>query len=269
MQAVKGSLDPGAVAMVTLALGLYLRAVRVLARRGYAVPRWQQAAWYAGMAFTGAGLLSPIDHYAEDLLSVHMAQHLLIADIAAPLLLTGLRTPVLVFMLPRPVLVPLARARWLRRAFRFLRQPLVALPVFMLVLYGWHFRVMFEGALRHDVVHVLQHMTFVGASVLVWWPALEPKRRHIPGELWKIGHIFAARMISLFLGMAFVFMRTPVYEGFYGDRARDYGLSPLQDQQLAGGLMMSLDVIVIMTALIIFFVSAARDHDRAEARAAT
>ena len=57
-----------------------------------------------------------------------MAQHLLLADIAAPFLLAGLRTPVLVFYLPRPVLVPLARRHWLRRVFRFLRQPLVVDP---------------------------------------------------------------------------------------------------------------------------------------------
>ena len=77
------------------------------------------------------GLMGPIDPLAEDLLVAHMGQHLLIADIAAPLLLVGLRTPVYVFLVPRPVLVPLARCAPLRKAFRFLRQPLVAIPVWI------------------------------------------------------------------------------------------------------------------------------------------
>ena len=123
-----------------------------------------------------------------------MAQHLLIADLAAPLLLVGLRSPVYAFLLPRPVLVPLARRRRLRRAFRTLRRPLVAIPVFVRVLYGWHLAFMFEAALRNDAVHVLQHWSFVFASVLVWWAPLDPKRRRLHGELWKIGHLIGARL---------------------------------------------------------------------------
>jgi cytochrome c oxidase assembly factor CtaG len=75
-------------------------------------------------------------------------------------------------------------------------------------------------------------------------------------------------MVSLFLGMALIFSRSPWYDGFYGDRAREFGLTPLEDQQLAGGMMMSLDVIIIMFALCLFFWRAAADHDREEAEAA-
>ena len=81
------AIDPGAVILLALAAFLYVRAVRVLARRGYEVPRLQQAAWWGGLLLVAAGLLSPVDWLAEDLLSAHMAQHLLIADLAAPLLL--------------------------------------------------------------------------------------------------------------------------------------------------------------------------------------
>lgn len=270
MSGARLTLDPVVLAMLVLGVGLYVRAVRILARRGFRVSRWQQASWYLGLLLTAVALVSPIDALGEDLLSMHMLEHLLIADIAAPFLLVGLRTPVLVFLLPRPALLALARRPWLRRAFRTVRQPLVAIPVFVLVLYGWHFRAAFQGALEHPGIHALQHASFVGISLLVWWSVLEPKKRRMPGDLWKIGHIFAARLASMMLGMAFVFMRVQAYP-FYGERAREHGLTPLHDQQLAGGMMMVLDILVIVTALTLFFWRTASDYDReqdAERRAA-
>jgi len=181
------ALDPGVIALLATATGLYASAVRRLARRNVRVGGWQQAAWYGGIALMAVALLGPLDHLGEELLSFHMAEHLLIADLAAPLLLVGLRWPVLAFFLPRAVLVPLARRRRLRATFAFLRRPLVAITVYVLQLYFWHMGFAFERAVRSELVHGLQHQSFVVASLLVWWAALEPQRRRMPGELGRSG----------------------------------------------------------------------------------
>jgi putative membrane protein len=258
--------DLTAIYLLLLPAALYLRAVRVLARRGYRVPILQQVCWYAGVAAIGAALLSPLDRLGEtDLLSAHMGQHLLLGDIAAPLLLLGLRSPVYAFLLPRALLVPLARSRGLRRLFRRARQPLVAVPLWILILYGWHFAPAYEAALRSPVIHALQHQSFIVGSLLVWLAVLEPARRRVPGGLWKIAHITSARFAGMFLGMAFVIIKHPIYEGFYGRRALEHGLSPVQDQALAGGLMLGLDFLVMMGALIFFFLRSAQDEDLANA----
>ena len=263
------SLDAGGIVVVALLIAIYVRAVRVLGRRGYRVPRGQQIAWYGGVALIAVGLLGPLDHLAKTLLTAHMAQHLLIADLAAPFLLAGARTPVLYFIPPKSLLVKLARRRRLRAAFRFVRRPLVALPLFVVILYTWHFAFAFQAALRHGWVHALQHESFLLGALLVWWPAIEPMRRPMPGELWKGGYIFAARMLSMFLGMAFIVSRHPAYS-WYADKGRTHGLSPLSDQQLAGGLMLSVDIIVMVAALAYFFWQAALTEDREQAkRAAT
>jgi cytochrome c oxidase assembly factor CtaG len=68
----------------------------------------------------------------------------------------------------------------------------------------------------------------------------------------------------MFLGMAFVILQTPIYEGFYGRRALEHGLTPAEDQQIAGGLMLGIDFLVMIGALIFFFLRAAEDADRAE-----
>jgi putative membrane protein len=240
---------------------LYLRAVRILRGRGVRVPRGQLVFWHLGVSTWLIAFLGPFDLWGEDLLSAHMAEHLLIADLGAPLLLAGMRNPVLAFLLPRSALVTLAHRRRLRAAFRTLRRPLVALGVYTFALYFWHFSFAFQAAVRHDAIHGLQHASFVGAGMLVWWSALEPKRRRLSGELWKIGHLLAARMIGMFLGMGFVIVRQPLYVGVYGAGTRRFGLSALGDQELAGGLMVFLDVAIMLFALTFFFVRAGRDHD--------
>lgn len=262
------ALDPAVIALLLGAEALYVRAVRVLRRRGRPVPRWQQAAWHGGIALMAGALVSPVDPLAEDLLSAHMVQHLMIADLAAPLLLAGMRTPVLQHYLPPALLAPLARAHGLRRALAVLARPLVSVPVYIVVLYGWHLSFAFEGALRHPVVHVLQHQSFIAISMLIWWPALEPNRARVGGELWKAGHILGVRVSGMMLGMGFVFSRTPLYADFYGAGPRRFGIGPLLDQQIGGGLMFAVDLAIMLGAFAFFFWRAAEDHDRAEALAA-
>src|ERR671910_2980218 len=255
------------VVWLLLAEALYVRALRVLAGRGVRVPRAQVACWHLGLLLQAIALLSPLGSLADELLSAHMAEHLLLADLGAPLLLAGLRNPVLAFFLPRGALVAVARRRRLRAAFRALRRPLAAIPVYVLVLYGWHLTFAFEGAVRHELVHVLQHASFIFAGIIVWWPALEPKRRQLRGELWKIGHIVGARMLGMFLGMAFVLIREPVYTGVY-DPVERRGVPALSDQQTAGAMMVALDIVIMVFALAYFFWHAAQQHDRDEAKTA-
>lgn len=245
---------------------LYFRAVRILAGRGWGVPLAQQASWYTGIGLMAIALISPLDPLGEQLLSAHMAQHLLMADLAAPLLLIGIRTPVLVFLLPRPALVSLAHRHGLRRAFRFVRRPLVAIPLWVITLYGWHLVPTFQGALLNPFVHALQHSSFIATSLLVWWSVIEPQKSHARGELWKAGHVIGARVAGMFLGMAFaVMLRTAVYPA-YGDSAAAYGLTPLADQQIAGGMMIVTDLAIMLATLGFFFWAAEREAPRQSRR---
>jgi putative membrane protein len=136
----------------------------------------------------------------------------------------------------------------------------------VLVLYGWHFSVFFEAAVRYPLVHALQHMSFVAIGVLVWWSAVEPKRRRLRGELWKVPYIIGARMAGMLLGMSFVLIRVPIYVGVYAQGDRGHGLSALGDQQLAGAMMVCVDLLIMVFALCFFFFRASQDADAEDRR---
>jgi putative membrane protein len=258
-------LDLTAIYLLGLPAFLYVRALRILKRRGRTVPVWQQVSWFSGLALIGIALLSPLDDLGDtDLLSAHMAQHLLIGDLSAPLLLIGLRWPVYPFLVPRSMASAIGRSKPIRKAFRFLKQPLVAGPLWVLILYGWHLAPLYEAALRHPVLHAVQHQTFVIGSLLVWISVLEPNRARVPGGLWKIPHILGVRFAGMFLGMAFVIVSHPFYAGFYGDRALQHGLTPNQDQGIAGGMMLGVDFLVMIGALVFLFLRSADDAEREE-----
>ena len=72
----------------------------------------------------------------------------------------------------------------------------------------------------------------------------------------------------MLLGMSLILLRSPAYGAYYGDRPRDHGLSPLTDQQVAGGMMMGLDLMVMLFAVAFFFYRSAQEHDQAERAAA-
>ncbi|HEX6715093.1 MAG TPA: cytochrome c oxidase assembly protein [Thermoleophilaceae bacterium] len=255
------SFQPGpALGLFVLAV-LYVRAARVLGGRGYRVPVGQQVFWWVGLAFLTAAFLSPLDTEALKVVSAHMAQHVLMGDIAVPLMLIGVRNPVLQFMLPPSVLAPLARRRGLRAFFHRLRNPAVAIGVYTLVLYGWHLGPTFTAALKNDYVHALQHQSFILFSALVWWPLIEPNKRRMPGHLWKIPYILGARVPTMFLGMAFVVAQTPFYASFYGSGTRAGGLSPIEDQQIGGAIMMVVDIVTLMVVLTAVFWRSAREDE--------
>jgi cytochrome c oxidase assembly factor CtaG len=257
-------LDPVVIALIALSGALYVRAIVRLSRRGYRVPRVQQGLWWIGLTLMTFGLVGPPAAYSDELFWAHMGEHLLIADLAVPFLLAGVRTPVGLFMPPKDLLVAIFRNSFLRRLGGTITKPLVALPLSVLVLYSWHLAPAFSTATQTPWLHAIQHQSFILASVIFWWPAIEPNRRPLPAPLWKIGYLLAGRMASILMGALFLVSNRPFYQGLYGKSEALHGITPLADQQVGASLMMITDVVVMMTMLVVFFVLSAREHDRDE-----
>ncbi len=234
---------------------LYARACSILATRGRHVPVAQRASYYAGLALILVATQTFVDPVGEHgLLTFHMLQHLLIADLPAPLLLYGVRAPVLYFFWPRPVLVTVARIRPLRASWAWLRQPPVALSVWLLTLYAWHLPVLYEAALTSRAVHDLEHVMFALTGVLAWWPLLDPTHQRVEGRIWKAAYVVAARMVGGVLGIILIAWPDQLY-ATYGDAALAYGMSVTTDQQVAGSMMMLLDTAIVIVAATYFLMT--------------
>jgi putative membrane protein len=236
------TLEPLQVAPVLLLAVLYARRVHTLRGRGTAPPAWRLWLFGLGIVLLLAALVSPIDYYAERSFGIHMTQHILLGDLAPLAILGGLTRPVL-----RPVL---RFIHPLRRIFH----PFAALGLWALNLYVWHLPFLYEAALRHDAVHALEHICFFSGGLLLWTPVLET----LPMPEWfgtgaKLGYVAGARVVEAILGNVFIWPNS-VFYSFYEHVNRPLGMSAIDDQRLAGSVMMvegSIVTIIVLAALFL------------------
>jgi putative membrane protein len=203
-----------------------------------------------GLALLLLALASPVSAIGEQrLFSFHMLQHVLLGDLAPLALLLGLTGPIL-----RPVLAHVHR-------LRVLANPLVALPLWAVNLYVWHLPTLYEAAVRHDAVHALEHACFFAGGTIMWLPVLEtlPAPEWF-GTGWKFGYIAAVRVIETVLGNIFIWAGRPFYK-VYEDAPRQWGISPLHDQGLAGTVMMIEGSLVTIAALAWLFLRLAAEGE--------
>jgi cytochrome c oxidase assembly factor CtaG len=238
------SLDPLVLASIGLVGLAYARRARTLARRGRPVSTARRASFYAGLALLLVALASPIDTIGERrLFWVHMSQHLLIGDLAPLLLVLGL---------DRALLRPLLALPGIGR-LRALAHPLPALAVWTLALCVWHLPVLYEAALAHDGVHVLEHQCFLVGGLLMWAAVVEP----LPGPAWfgsgwKAAYVLVVRTISGALASAFIWSGRL----FYPDHYRS-----LADQAAGGALMLVEGSVVTLVVFAWLFLRWSREAE--------
>jgi putative membrane protein len=228
-------------------------------------PRWRSAAFLGGLAVLAVALMSPIEAYEGQLFSVHMLQHMLLELVAAPLLLLGAPAT-----LALRAAAPPMRARLLSvlhsRAVTVLSFPLLGWVVFAAVNWGWHFSSLYNDALETPWLHDVQHLTFLGAALLFWWPVVgaDPARWRLPHPV-RLFYLFLAMPQNSFLGIALMSAPLALYS-HYLTNARDWGPSPIVDQSIGGMLMWVGGDVVFLLAMGLVVAAWVRAEDRRTAR---
>jgi cytochrome c oxidase assembly factor CtaG len=139
--------------------------------------------------------------------------------------------------------------RVLPAIWQVLRRPLVAVTLHVAALWLWHVPVLYDAALRHESVHVAEHASFLLTALLFWYPIADARPRRRVGVGIATLSLFAAGLQCTLLGALITMARHPWYVGHYATTAA-WGLTPLEDQQLAGLVMWIPAGLVYLVALI-------------------
>ncbi len=219
---------------------------------GPAPARGRTALFVAGVVLIAGSLNSPLETIAvEYLVLFHLLQNVIISDWAPLLLILGLT----------PAMREAIAARG-GKPFARLTRPAVALPTWLVGWYLVHLAGVYDTALRNPWLLNAEHAFMIAIGLLFWWPVFA-EGPHAVATLGRIAYVFAAFVLSAFLGLALTFA-PPLY-GYYEDRPeRLWGISAAQDQNLGGILMTSEQALVFFAAIAWLLVRLFREEDEAE-----
>lgn len=217
---------------------LYAIGSRQLASRGARRPRVERPAFAVGWLALVAAICPWFDAAALEHFSAHMAQHELMMLVGAPLMMAGRPLSTCLWALPERwrgrFAVPLRRGA-LRTTMRRLTSPLLAWALHGVVVWVWHAPAFYELAVRSEAAHAVQHATFVGTSILLWWGLLYGRYGRA-GYGAAVFYVFTTAVHTGILGALFTFAGAPLYSVYVG--IPGVGIEgALADQQVAGLVM--------------------------------
>jgi putative membrane protein len=227
---------------IVLTAILYLRGwfqIRKTRARQFTLLR--MASFMAGLILLWLAIGSPMDGFADSLLSAHMVEHLLLMSAVPPLLLMGLPVVPLLRGLPRDVshfvVGPCLRLSILRHLGHWLVTPIIAWLAMNLTFLIWHIPRLYSFALEHEIWHDFEHLCFLGTSTLFWWCILRPWPASAARLSWGILiYLVSADIVNTILSAFLAFYGKPVYL-YYVNHPNHFGIGPLDDQILGAVIM--------------------------------
>lgn len=244
-------------ASLCLATVLYMRGwIGLRAARSKPISAWRLAAFLAGAAGIWLAIASPLAAFDNVSLTVHMVQHVLLMSVSPPLILLGWPALPLLRGLPQSVarqaIGPALRLEPVRLVGRVIRHPALCWLAAAFALVGWHLPGVFEAALRSDWLHELEHVSFLGAGLLFWWPVVQPWPSTPRWPRWSIPlYLFCATLPCDVLSAFLAFCGRVVYLSYLSG-PRTFAMSPLQDQECASAFMwVSVTLVLLVPAVLV------------------
>jgi putative membrane protein len=243
-------------AMTILSAIVYMRGWLAIRRtRPKQFTSGRLAAFLSGLAVIWLAIGSPMDGFADALLSAHMIEHLLLMSFAPPLLLFGFPQVPFLRGLPRVItrylLGPLLRSHALREIGRFLTAPLVAWLLMNLSFLLWHIPRAYDFALEHERWHDFEHICFLGSSILFWWPLIRPWPTNSRPLGWRLlPYLVGADVVNTALSAMLAFCGRPVYP-YYTAQPSAFNVSPLSDQILGAVVMWVVGSVVFLVPAVV------------------
>lgn len=243
------------VAIVSIAISTwYLKAYRRAGAKGDP----PGASWWVPFAFGVALLLlaglSPLATLADGwLLSASTLQHVLLSDVAPALILLGVRAPLLRLASVRP-----------RGSLQRLLKPWLATSAWIAVTWLWAIPAVSDYAASHYGGSLLSHLTLIVTGFALWWLIVDP----LPGaQLRPNGERMAllavTHVASAIVCLPMMWLAHTQYP-LFAQAPRALGISAINDQHAAGGVMSFVEFLVFGLAFAGVFVSILTRADAGE-----
>ena len=255
-------------AMVLLSAVVYIRGWFAIRKtRPAQFPVWRLGAFLLGLVTIWLAIASPLDGFADALLSAHMVEHLLLMSFVPPLLLLGYPAVPMLRGLPRVLIVrllgPLFRLRVLRQLGHFLTEPMVAWLTMNLIFLGWHVPAAYDFALEHERWHDFEHICFLGSSILFWWPLIRPWPTNARYPGWHmLPYLVGADIVNTALSAFLAFCDRPVY-GYYLRPPNRFHISPMSDQVIGAVIMWVIGSLVFLIPAVFITVRLLQQDSKA------
>jgi len=223
---------------------------------GEPYPRRQAAQFYSALVIFYLAVGSPLDQVSERfLLSAHMTQHMLIMYPVPFLILLGT---------PSWMVDPVLSAPALQAPLGLLFSPVTCAVVSTGVISVWHAPFLYEWTLEDKLLHVGEHLMFLAASLLYWWPIVSPSKVFpAPGYGIRMLYVFGTEVAMIPVSAYVVFSSDILYSTYEYAPRLIAGFSPADDQLVAGIIMKVVGMAVSLTALgVCFFKWSRSSHSR-------
>ena len=251
--------EPDAVMSLATALiwyGLGVWRLSTEAELGRVVTRARMTAYLAGLAVLAVALLSPVDTVGDELFWLHMVQHLLLTLVVPPLLVWSRPAVILMWAFPQQLRRRISRV-WNRSGLgavvRVLHAPALVWVLFTGTFIGWHLPGPFQLALDHRGVHEAEHLSFFVTALLFWTVVIAPSTRGRLGYGARLLFLLTNGVLTGFPGALMVLAPRTLYP-IQALRSPEWGLTGLEDQQIAGALMWVVGSFIYLAAGSLLFV---------------
>jgi cytochrome c2 len=156
--------------------------------------------------------------------------------------------PLLVWSNPAPVFAAAFDGRWrhgvatawsalgLDNVARLLLHPITVFILFCGVFVFWHLPIPYLWGLRYETAHVLEHASFLFVALTFWILIIEPSGKRRLGYGTALLFLTVTVMVSDLPGALMVLSPRSLYP-VHAEGAAAWGISVMQDQELAGLIM--------------------------------
>ena len=265
--------DLGWTLVAVFAIFFYLAGVWRLRQRGDRWPIHRTVLWVAGVVFLFYATNGILNAYEKYLFSVHMLGHMLLAMVIPTLLVLGAPITLALRAIQKRKDGSWGTREWIMWGLhtpyaKFITHPIVAAMLFAGSLWIFYYTPLMRWATTDHLGHqwMIIHFVFTGYLFALSLVGIDPIPYRFPYPL-RLVTLFATMAFHAFFGISIMSNTSLLLADWYGAMGRTWGLPPLADQSLGGGIAWGLgELPSIMLAILVALEWSRSDERKAKRR---